>query len=207
MSGEKIHPADMKRWLDIVGDRVTLVNLYGTTETTMIRSFHVITPADATKNRIAVGKPIADTEILVLNDDMKACPPLMTGDIYIASPFLTKGYLNNSELTKEKFVTINNKAAFKTGDKGRLLPGGILDLVGRDDRQVKIRGIRVEMDEVEFHLKSVSDAEAVAVILKDGETEDDRQLIGYIQNQKDNAVEEAKVLEGLRAIVPSYMVP
>jgi mycobactin peptide synthetase MbtE len=154
MSGEKINPAELQKWYAFFDDRIQLVNFYGATETTMIRSFYRIKPADANKPKIPVGAPIDDTRLLVLNGHGKICPPYVPGDLYIATPYMTKGYLEDVLLTSEKFVTLfagtaGECTAFKTGDKARVVEDGKIDLLGREDRQLKIRGIRVEPDEIE----------------------------------------------------------
>lgn len=157
LSGERIIPAELDKWYAIFHSRIQLVNLYGATETTMIRAFYKIKPEDVRGVRIPIGNPIDDTELLILDKNFKACNALIPGDLYIVSPFLSKGYFNDLELTKQKFIKINTgkqngAIAFKTGDTARLLANGQIDLIGREDRQVKIRGIRVEIDEIENRL-------------------------------------------------------
>ena len=154
MSGEKINPPELVNWYKVFDDRIQLVNLYGTTETTMVRSCHKISPDDVKRNRIPIGSPIKGTELLILNKNLKPCNPLIPDELYIVSDYVTKGYLKDLELTNKKFLKIrkgmpNETIAFKTGDIARKLPGGVIELLGREDRQVKLRGIRVELDEVE----------------------------------------------------------
>jgi mycobactin peptide synthetase MbtE len=154
LSGEKINPAQLKPWYAAMGNRIQLVNLYGATETTMIRAFYLIQPEDAASARIPIGQPIADTRFFILQKNNKPAAPYMPGELYIATPYLTNGYLDNPELNAEKFVplfpgTPDACMAFRTGDQARQIEGGKYELLGREDRQVKIRGIRVELDEIE----------------------------------------------------------
>lgn len=154
LSGERLIPAELKNWFQVFGNRIELVNFYGSTETTMIRTFYRIKDSDVEKNRIPVGKPIEGTEVFILNERLKPCPALMAGRIFIVSDFCTKGYLQNDPLNAEKFIQVPTLdgtlvTAFDTGDKGRKLADGNIDLLGRDDRQIKLRGIRVELVEIE----------------------------------------------------------
>lgn len=197
LSGEKIIPAELVDWYKIFNESIQLVNLYGTTETTMIKAFYRIRPEDATKVRIPIGGPIDDTELLVTGKDFKACSPLVTGDLYIVSDFFTKGYLNNHELNQEKFVTIVQNGhsplvAFKTGDKARKLIDGTIELLGREDRQVKLNGIRIELDEIEN------------VLMQSGLVQTALVLIWERTNQDPN--NEQKESTGISAIMVAFVV-
>ncbi|ASZ13675.1 AMP-binding protein [Chitinophaga pendula] len=212
LSGEKIIPGELKNWYKVFGSRIQLVNLYGATETTMIRSFYRILPADAEKAKIPVGKPISDTDLLILTSDFKVCSTLMPGDLYVVSAYMSKGYLNNSELTNSRFFSVNiagrgETAVFKTGDKARKLADGNIDLIGREDRQVKLRGIRVELDAVEYLLcQSPFIQNAVVVKEEAGDTEflkafvviKDKTLSGDIYSLLNSHLSEE---------VPDYMIP
>jgi len=214
LSGEKIIPSELVTWYDTIGDRIQLVNFYGATESTMIRAFYRIQPADATKNRIPIGGPIAATELLIANQELKPCQPLIAGDLYIISEFLSKGYLNNPTLTEAKFVVINKgaaieKRAFATGDKARKLANGMIELIGRDDRQVKIRGIRVELDEIEQVIIQSELVEQVMVIYQN-ETLAESQMIAFVKPLAEHS-DETHLSEQLLAFcgqnLPSYMIP
>lgn len=175
LSGENIVPAGLKSWYRVFGDRIQLVNFYGTTEATMISCWYNIQPQDSVKNRIPIGFPIDDTEILILDKNLNRCKELIPGDLYIVSEYMTKGYLNDPRSTEEKFVKVNLgadilKASFKTGDKARRLTGGAIELIGREDRQIKLRGIRVELDEIESILSSEIHIRQAVVVNYNGET-------------------------------------
>lgn len=214
LSGEKIIPSELVSWYDSLGNRIQLVNFYGATESTMIRAFYRIQPADASKSRIPIGSPIGDTELLIANQGMKPCPPLTVGDLYIISEFLSKGYLNNQELTAAKFITLNKgtdqeKAAFATGDKARKLANGLIELLGRDDRQVKIRGIRVELDEIENTIIQSGLVDQIVVVYQE-DTVDDAQMIAFVVPGSETA-DSTRLSEQLTSIceqnLPAYMVP
>lgn len=213
MSGEKIIPGELKNWQEVFNARIQLVNLYGATETTMIRSFYRIMAGDAEKARIPIGTPIRDTEILILNADFKPCVTLIPGDLYIVSRYMSKGYLNNPELTNSRFFSIHipNRGetfVFKTGDKARKLADGNFDLIGREDRQIKLRGIRVELDAVEYLLcQSAMVRNAVVVKEQAGDTEFLKAFILV----RDGIPETEDIYTALRAYMaeqaPDYMIP
>lgn len=210
LSGEKIIPVELECWFQRFNTRIQLVNLYGATESTMIRAYYLIQAEDALKARIPVGKPIWGTELLVLNAEGNPVKRLMTGDIYIVSNYLSKGYLHNPALNAERFVTVaDGKRAFKTGDKGRILADGNLELLGRDDRQIKLNGIRIELDEIETILLKSNLVKQAAVFIHSIESAPDT-LIAFVcipVASSDEPLLEETLLDYLRANLPTYMVP
>jgi len=200
LSGEKIIPSSLVEWYNTFDDRIQLVNLYGPTETTMIRSFYNIRPADVRMARIPIGRPIAGTDILIATDELRPCEPLIPGDVYIITDYATKGYLNAPELNAAKFITINGARAFKTGDKARMLTDGRIDLIGREDRQVKLRGIRIELDEIENVLSRCEQVKQ-AVAIKHGEETGTEQLTAFVIGEAD----PARIY--LQENLPDYMQP
>ncbi|WP_367865342.1 amino acid adenylation domain-containing protein [Pedobacter sp. WC2423] len=215
LSGEKIVPSELTNWYNVFDSRIQLVNLYGTTETTMIRAYYEIKPEDARSAKIPIGYPIADTELLISNADFKPCQPLVPGDLYIISKYTTKGYLNDPALTAEKFIKLNagtpeETIAFKTGDKARRLADGKIDLLGRDDRQVKIRGIRIELDEIE-HLLLKSSWVKNAIVVFNANAEPAAQSITAFIIRKDEIITEGPVDDLIKQYLsdhlPAYMLP
>lgn len=214
MSGEKIFPSELVGWYDTFEARIQLVNLYGPTETTMVRSYYKIVPADVRKEKIPIGEAIAETELLVANKDLKPTAKLMPGDLYVVSKYTTKGYLNLPELTHQKFLKINQgtadeKIAFKTGDKARLLSDGQIDLLGREDRQVKLRGIRIELDEIERVIFK-SDLVKNAVVIKHTEENNEESLIAFVLRKEQCEYGEAlkqMIQDHMAVILPPYMLP
>lgn len=209
LSGEKMIPSALQTWYDSLGDRIQLVNLYGLTETTMIRSCYFIKPKDTGRARMPIGKPIADTEIVIADSTLKTNNILVPGDLYIVSDYMTKGYLNNEALNSEKFITMpSGKIGFKTGDKARLLPDGNIELMGRADRQVKLRGIRIELDEVEALIsKSGMIQKAVVVVSGEGAN---TSLIAFVEGNQEAATDNlftSKVEAYMKKNIPVYMTP
>ena len=212
LSGEKIIPGELVKWYETFKERIQLVNLYGATETTMIRTFYRIKPFDAQKARIPIGFPIADTKILIADDQMRQVNKLVTGDLYIISDYTAKGYLNAPELTRQKFIVLYQGTpaetiAFKTGDKARMLAGGEIDLLGREDRQVKLRGIRIEPDEIENRLIASEKLKNAVVLKSNGENE---MLIGFVIKADDYSPQAdlaEELIVYLKSYLPAYMIP
>ncbi|MET0463359.1 MAG: condensation domain-containing protein [Chitinophagaceae bacterium] len=153
LSGEQVAPLSLKNWFDVFGDRIALVNLYGTTETTMIKTFYKIKPADVRRPVIPAGQAIDAAGIVIIQENGNSCDPGSEGEVLIVSQDLSLGYLADPLLTAERFVEIQWQhsicPAYKTGDTGWVDEDGNLVIAGRKDRQVKLAGIRVELNEIE----------------------------------------------------------
>jgi non-ribosomal peptide synthetase component F len=157
VAGEPLRGNDVEKFIKLFYPRIKLVNLYGTTETTMAKSFYIIKEGDEEKANIPVGKGIDYAELLVLNDNMQICPRGVIGQVYIRTPFITSGYCNDKELTKKVFIKNPlfdnpNDIIYKTGDLGKRLDDDNIEVLGRIDNQVKIRGNRIDLGEVENRL-------------------------------------------------------
>ncbi|MDT0492864.1 non-ribosomal peptide synthetase [Streptomyces griseus] len=170
LSGERLPPADAARWFDRFGDRVTLLNLYGPTETTMTKTFHVVTRSDTDRASIPVGRPLPETEVLLLDEGGAPVPGGHVGEIHLRTPHLALGYHRQPEATARAFVPDRLREGaggllYRTGDFGRLLPDGALEFLGRRDHQVKVGGVRVELEEVESALRECPGVTEAAVVL------------------------------------------
>jgi len=212
LSGEKIVPGELKNWYDAFGDRVQLVNFYGTTETTLIKTWYLIQPADAEADNIPVGKAMKGAQVLVLDPDLKVCEQLVPGEIYIITPYKTKGYYNDLELNARKFIANPHRddpdyQLFRTGDKGRVLPGGNLELLGRIDRQIKLRGVRVEPDEIERVLVThPSVVEAAVVESRAGGSQVLCACVVPAGGAEPRALID-QITAFLEPVLPQYMIP
>src|SRR5215831_13160258 len=155
LDGEPLLSKDVWEWRKYGNAQTEIVNMYGTTETTILDSFHRIASIPEDPGQVIhVGKPIDKTFIIILNQRNQLCRIGEVGEIYIKSAYLTKGYYNNEALTREAFVQnplIADKKdiVYKTGDLGRYLPDRSVEILGRKDRQLKINGVRVEPGEIE----------------------------------------------------------
>jgi amino acid adenylation domain-containing protein len=200
-------------------------NGYGPTETAIYATWQPITAdhlAACPGEFAAIGRPIANTEMLILDKNGEPVPIGIPGELYIGGKGLASGYLNRPELTGVLFVDrtknsevnseINDQRYYRTGDLVRYLPGGEIEFLGRIDNQVKIRGFRVELGEIEEVIKQFPGISNAAVLLFSDNT-NSHQLAGYIirdkrQSEKmtGSAVEE-QLKSFLRSKLPGYMIP
>ena len=209
MAGEPLYGKDVTRWMDIVGERVTLVNLYGPSETTLVKTFYPIRQRPASPNAmIPVGHPISNTAILITKGN-RLCEPGEIGDIFIKTPFRTKGYYRDPDLTKISFVPNpltgdSDDIVYKTGDIGRYLADRGIEFIGRLDTQVKVNGIRIELGEIESTLLG-SDFIDQTVVVSYQSQENENTLVCYYTEKK--ATDAGEISTWLRLTLPSYMVP
>jgi acyl-coenzyme A synthetase/AMP-(fatty) acid ligase len=209
MAGEPLLPADVEKWMAVYGERVQLVNLYGPSETTMVKFCYFVKPADRHRRFIPIGQPMEGARALVVDEQGEICPPGVVGEIYIRTPFRTLGYYKRPELTAEVFIQnpfseIPNDLVYKTGDLARILEDGNFEFLGRKDSQVKIRGVRVELTEIENLLRSHPSVKNVAVLDRDDAT-GNKFLRAYLVLSE--AVEPQTLQNYLSQSLPEYMVP
>jgi amino acid adenylation domain-containing protein len=185
----------------------TLINNYGPTEATVVSSYERV-PQDGLESGLpSIGRPIANTQIYILDEHLQQMPIGETGEMYIGGSGLAKGYLNRPELTAEKFIghpfsTEPGARLYKTGDLVRYRPDGRIEFVGRSDQQVKIRGYRIELSEIEVVLSNhPSVREAVIVAQEDGSG--DKRLVAYVTS----SATVAELQKALQQRLPAYMVP
>lgn len=209
LAGEPLLPSDIQRWHARFGDRAELVNLYGPTETTMVKLFHRVRPEDRNQQSIPIGRPMPGARAIVIDDRGQACPPGKLGEIYIRTPYRSLGYLNRADLTREVFVPNPfgdrpDDIVYKTGDLGRLREDGNFEFIGRRDQQVKVRGVRVEIAPVEDLLRS-HDAVADAAVVDRTDTQGTRFLCAYVVLRQE--LEKSRLAEQLRQHLPEAAVP
>ncbi|MEL4012528.1 non-ribosomal peptide synthetase, partial [Bacillus velezensis] len=179
-----------------------LVNAYGPTENTCVTTSYF---ADRKGQNIPIGKPIYNTEIYIVNQNNRLCPVGVVGELCVSGDGVARGYLNNPELTAEKFVSNpfeSGERMYRTGDLARWLPDGNIEFVGRIDHQIKLRGYRIELGEIESHLVEHPDVKEAAVIARE---DSGFSLCGYLVCEK--KVTPAEVREFLEKRVPDYMIP
>ncbi|HEX8560261.1 MAG TPA: amino acid adenylation domain-containing protein, partial [Pyrinomonadaceae bacterium] len=209
MTGEPLYPSDVKRWMDTFGERVKLWNIYGTTETSMSKFAHEVTPEDTERPSIPVGRPIEGSNVLIINPGGRLCGLGAVGEIHIQTEYRSHGYYNEPELTKEVFVQnpFNDDPSdilHKTGDFGRLLKGGEVEILGRRDQQVKVRGVRVELGEIENLLRGHEDVADVAVVDRD-DAEGNKFLVAYLTMSNGTRAEDLRPYLSER--LPEAMMP
>ncbi|MDA0347125.1 MAG: amino acid adenylation domain-containing protein [Verrucomicrobia bacterium] len=165
LAGEALPLRQAENWINHFHQRIELVNLYGSTETTMVKLFHRIRKRDVEGGFIPVGQPMSETEVVILNDQKQICQVNEIGEIFIATAHRTLGYFNQPEATAQVFIDnpYTTDLAYATGDLGTVLPDGNIRLFGRKDRQVKVGGVRIEPEEVESALLKIVAIKACAV--------------------------------------------
>jgi amino acid adenylation domain-containing protein len=209
VGGEKPLPDRIRLWREIVGARVTLLNTYGPTEGTILSTRCEI-GLDPMLDKVPIGRPIPNVQAYVLDRYFNPVPVGVTGELYVGGANLARGYLGRPVLTADSFVPHpfeNGRRLFRTRDAVRRLPDGMLEFVGRQDRQVKVRGFRVEPGEVEAALSShpcIYEA-AVATLAR---TPTDKRLTAYIAPEPGMtplAVPELRRF--LKDKLPEFMIP
>jgi amino acid adenylation domain-containing protein len=186
-----------------------LINGYGPTETTTFAITHEIEVVSEGATRIPLGRPIANTRIYILDANLEPTPVGVTGEIHIGGAGVARGYLNRPELTAERFlpdpfVREPNARMYKTGDLGRWLAHGVVDFLGRNDFQVKVRGFRVELGEIEARLAE-HPAVREAVVLAREDAPGDKRLVAYYTGEPSIGAEVLRT--HVLATLPEYMAP
>jgi len=188
-----------------------LINEYGPTETVVGCCVHEVAPGMPPSGPVPIGRPIANTQLYILDRYLQPVPIGVAGELHIGGDGLARGYLNRPELTEEKFIANPFSAdpvsrLYKTGDLARYLPDGNIEFLGRMDTQVKIRGYRIELGEIEAVLcQHPAIRDAIVMVREDNPG--DKRLVAYVV-QHEGASVEAKELRGhLKKKLPDYMVP
>jgi amino acid adenylation domain-containing protein len=209
-SGEALPHGVMRRALTLL-PQVALHNLYGPTEAAI----------DVTAwpcrdgihgDVVPIGRPIANSRIYVLDAHRVPVPVGVVGEIYIGGDGVGRGYLNRPELTAERFLddpfcTEVDARMYKTGDLGRWLPGGDIEFLGRNDFQVKIRGLRIELGEIEAKLGACAGVREAIVVARE-DVPGDKRLVAYIVPQVEGEAPSAATLrEHLARELPQHMMP
>jgi amino acid adenylation domain-containing protein len=184
----------------------TVWNVYGPTETTIWSTVERVRSADRT---VPIGRPIANTQVYVLDPRREPVPIGISGELYIGGAGLARGYRGAPALTRERFVASpfrKDERLYRTGDQVKWLADGRLDYVGRMDYQVKLRGFRIELGEIEAVLSQDSCVkQAVAVVRED--VPGDKRLVTYVTAQEGQTCDAQQLRRWLRDVVPDYMVP
>jgi amino acid adenylation domain-containing protein len=208
--GEAAEP----RWVAEVlraGPPRHLINGYGPTETTTFAAWHEVREVAPNANSIPIGRPLANTEVFVLRPDLDLAAPGEPGEIYIGGPGLALGYLNATEDLSKRFAEhqvaeLPARRLYRSGDRARLRGDGTIEFLGRRDRQVKIRGHRIELDEIEAALASLPQVRAAAVVVR-GDTSETRQVVAYVVRAETSGPLPANLWSDLRTRLPEYMLP
>ncbi|MCP2012833.1 non-ribosomal peptide synthetase, partial [Duganella violaceipulchra] len=192
--------------------RVRLYNFYGSSEANGDSTFHACVAADADAvDRSPIGRPIANTQVYILDARRQPVPLGVAGELYIGGAGLARGYLNLPEMTAERFVADPFAGApearmYRTGDLARHLADGTIEYLGRNDFQVKIRGVRVELGEIETKLSACADVREAVVLAREDQPGDQR-LVAYVVAREGAQLEIAALSEELARGLSDFMVP
>lgn len=202
--GEPLLGAVAEKWRKAAPSS-TLINMYGPTEATVMCTSEDFGPDCAmTRDIVAIGRPFAGMKAEVASPDLDWVKDGENGELLLAGPQLALGYLDDAEKTDSKFVTIDDERWYRTGDLARRDHNGILHYLGRIDNQVKIFGYRLELEDVESHLRAATGYESLAALawpVRDGTASG---IIAFIEGFNGKA---AEIREAMKARVPIYMVP
>jgi acyl-coenzyme A synthetase/AMP-(fatty) acid ligase/acyl carrier protein len=183
-----------------------IYNMYGPTETTI---WSTAGRVGEVGKSVPIGRPIAGTEVSLLDTELKPIPSGEVGELFIGGAGVTRGYWNRPDLTAERFVTvpmISTERMYRTGDLGRLLPDGSIEFLGRADYQVKLRGHRIELGEIEAVLERCRGVRQAVVVLRE-DREGDKRLVAYLVGEPSQGPGAEELRRVLKSTVPDYMVP
>ncbi|MEH2296963.1 non-ribosomal peptide synthetase [Nostoc sp.] len=204
-AGESCTDDIVKRWWN---SQCRFFNAYGPTEATVWSTFAEIS---LISEKPLIGRPIANTQIYILDQHLQPLPIGVSGELYIGGEGLAQGYINRPELTTEKFIPnpfSDKKSArlYKTGDLARYRPDGNMEFLGRIDNQVKIRGFRIELSEIETVLSQHKSVQKAVVIVKEN-ISGDKYLVAYIVRNLETQNFAPLLRKFLKEKLPEYMIP
>lgn len=190
--------------------KLRLINGYGPTENTTFTCCHTVGPDDLQGAAIPIGRPISNTEVYLLDEQLNPLPPLAEGELYFGGDGLARGYYQNPELTAEKFIpnpfsTNSESKLYRSGDRARYRPDGVIEFLGRRDNELKIRGFRIDPSEIEEALcahPSITQARVAA----NGSTAEDKRLLAYVKSSNPSS-DEGELKAFLQESLPSYLIP
>lgn len=182
--------------------RGKIYNVYGPTEATVWATISDLTDVDS----VNIGKPIANTHVYIVDNNTNLTNG-ERGELCISGLGLARGYINNQELTKEKFVPnpfINDEIMYKTGDIARFLSNGDIEYIGRQDNQLKLRGFRIELNEIQLSILECGNVRQAVVVAKEGR-DGNKHICAYIVPDGNFTLSELK--DRLSTLLPDYMIP
>ncbi|MEM1366468.1 MAG: amino acid adenylation domain-containing protein [Cyanobacteria bacterium P01_H01_bin.15] len=209
-AGEPLFDKLVLQWRHCLSNSCRIINLYGPTETTLAKCYFEIPKTPPTGVQ-PVGTSLPGSQALVLADHQRLCGVGEPGEIVIRTPYRTAGYLKNPEENTRRFVPNSaredeNDLLYFTGDSGRYRPDGQLEILGRLDNQIKIRGVRVELGEISSLLEAIEEIKNQFVMVRE-DTPDDKKIVAYVVPAPGKTIETYKLRERLRLHLPQYMMP
>ncbi|QWI36290.1 amino acid adenylation domain-containing protein [Bacillus mycoides] len=208
--GDVLSPVHVRKVLEELDDCL-LINGYGPTENTTFTCCYPMSDVSQVRHTVPIGRPIANTQVYVLDQQLQPVPIGIPGELYIGGDGLALEYLNQPALTKEKFIPHlfsddQEAQLYKTGDLVRYLPDGNIEFLGRTDNQVKIRGFRIELGEIETLLTKHPNVQEAVVITKKVGTAS-KHLVAYVVRKKEVELTVDELGKYIKLSLPEYMVP
>ena len=210
--GEQISVPHARKALEILGPE-KLIHVYGPTETTVFASYYPIDYIDQHAKSVPIGYPVANTKLYILDHQGQLVPPNVPGELYIGGDGVGKGYLNRDDLTHQRFLDNpfeDTGKLYRTGDLVWMASGGAIEFIGRIDFQIKIRGFRVELGEIENHIRSMPGIAEVIVMASKDRLESMYIAAYYTVDRKmsqEGGIEPAQIRNFLSDKLPDYMIP
>ncbi|WP_244310808.1 amino acid adenylation domain-containing protein [Paenibacillus ottowii] len=204
--GEKASVSHVRKAFACMGPG-RLIHVYGPTESTVFATYYPIDHLDDNANSVPIGKPISNTKVYILDQEQHPLPQGVEGELYIAGDGLVKGYLNQPELTAERFIQsswVPGGRLYRTGDWVQEQADGNFEFIRRIDGQVKIRGYRIELGEIESHLLKLNDIQEAAAVVRENEA-GHKQLEAYFTATINLTASEIKTALSIK--LPNYMIP
>jgi amino acid adenylation domain-containing protein len=210
---------EYRRLKRVCGERTRVVSCYGVTEATIDSAFFEMTEKNINDEGVVpIGRPYANTQIYLLDADQNLVPPGVPGELYLGGDGLARGYLNRPELTREKFIewvvpselhipefTERRLRLYRTGDIARYRRDGTLEILGRADNQIKLRGFRIEPAEIEAAICRHADVNECVVIVRE-DAPGDKRLVAYF-TVRGNEINSGELRRHTKSLLPEYMIP
>jgi amino acid adenylation domain-containing protein len=212
VGGEKVSPKLLGAWNSLVDGRVRWINTYGPTEASIIvTAYEPSRDSGLASTIVPIGRPVANAEVYLLDPDLNSVQDGMRGELHIGGICLARGYLNHPKLTAEKFIKNPfsgdpDARLYKTGDMARYLPSGDIEFLGRSDEQVKVRGFRVEILEVESALTQNPLVHECVIVVREQDGRG-KQLVAYIVPTRKPGPSASELRNFLANRLPDYMIP
>lgn len=209
IGGENLLAENLVFWRSS-SPQTRIINEYGPTETVVGCCVFEVEPGSSLRGAVPIGKPIANTQIYILDKRLDPVPQNIIGEIYIGGDGLARGYLKQAGLTAERFIpnplsTEPGALLYKTGDLGRHRTDGNVEYLGRIDQQVKIRGYRIELGDIEATLVKHTRVREAVVVVNDELAE--KRLVGYLVVDCPDEFDTTQIKEYLKERLPDYMIP
>lgn len=208
VGGETLPAESVRKWQSKLGLKIPVLNAYGPTEATVCTTIYEVNhEIKEESSNIPIGKPIANSKVFVVSPFNTLCPSGVVGELFIGGDGVAKGYINQKEKTEEAFISLEesynrDKKMYRTGDLVRLLPSGNLEFIGRKDNQVKLRGYRIELDEIERALFKHPEVKDAVVV-----TYQNDKIASFYLSKDNTEIKQEDLKTFLSESLPDFMTP